>query len=948
MPTLRYATPSGSRANFNSIQVANTLKHATGGTENLLPLHEAMAHMTMAVVKAGKRNVLGNQLLLDAQNNDLDAVKVMQLNGEEYNFESDFEQDLQNQFTFYRDGKKAVLAVNNALYEGLKTVSKVDEVYNPAVAKVQAVNTVYKKLITAWNANFAIKNFLKDLQDALFYTQSLKHFTKNYVPAIKQMANNGELWQQYRAMGGFGGSIYDYNIGLNKDIINPPTGFKKAYKSVGNRIEAINYFIEQLPRFTEFMAIVDKNGYKGKQIPYNILMDAMYGAADITTNFGRSGITAKKWNASFVPFLNPSIQGFNKLTRTLTGHRGGAKGIVKGVVQLIGKAALWGMLPSLINELIYSDDEDYQNLYDRDKDMNYLIKVDGTAVLEILNSMGINILDDIIPPTDNYWIEIPKGRVVGTIGGAVQRTLRMIQRDETAWEDYWGTVISNIAPVNPLTSNIFAAVLQTINNKTWYGTPINPSYMDDYAPGNRYDERTTILARAIGQTLNVSPKNIDYLLNSYTGVLGDTILPWLTPAASSNIPFITDGEISNNIANDFYNTQDEIAAKTEAINGYTPAEIAFNENLASYLRKQGQAVSEINAQIKEIQNSDLKKGEKWNLVRELNGVADAIMLKALDMLPEYEKNLQAIDTGDKGTDYLIANYETFGADYAIKTYNSATYESQLEQGVDLETYYADLVNRRLGELGEELIETPRGTYDIVIPGAEGQEYDYRSETLDKIAGAAMSPEDWKYVSDRIGAYDNKVEQLQAWGFDDYQVGRLTEEFVMSDTAEAKMLVAEEIGIDKDTYLQGYVFGYTTKGSKNERNAQIYDYVQELDLTDEQKTAMYDWLSVYSGSEGSSSSSSSGSSSGSSRSSGGSSRSSSSSTKKTTTEELPKTKEMETLESLMDFIQNYPQLQPVQFNYGGNFLPNSTPSQQQAYPMATNNDLDMLMEMAKRL
>ena len=136
----------------------------------------------------------------------------------------------------------------------------------------------------------------------------------------------------------------------------------------------------------------------------------------------------------------------------------------------------------------------------------------------------------------------------------------------------------------------------------------------------------------------------------------------------------------------------------------------------------------------------------------------------------------------------------------------------------------------------------------IIPEAAGYSVPkYRGETLEHISAAGVSAQDWAYVEDRLPGADNKVEQLQEWGFTGPQLQGLVEYQVMGETAKAKLLNATEIGIDRETYLDGYVFGYTTKGTKAQRNEQIAEYVDGLDLTEEQKQKLYNWLKVSKGS-----------------------------------------------------------------------------------------------------
>lgn len=134
----------------------------------------------------------------------------------------------------------------------------------------------------------------------------------------------------------------------------------------------------------------------------------------------------------------------------------------------------------------------------------------------------------------------------------------------------------------------------------------------------------------------------------------------------------------------------------------------------------------------------------------------------------------------------------------------------------------------------------------VIP--EAANYDipkYKAETMQKIQEIGVSANDYAYISDRISAYDDKVDYLKSFSFNESQLRGLVSEMVMGDTAQDKMLVAgEEYGIPEDTYIDAYMFGYESTGSKAERNEKIFNYIQGLKLKEEQKTALYDYIKVY--------------------------------------------------------------------------------------------------------
>ena len=94
----------------------------------------------------------------------------------------------------------------------------------------------------------------------------------------------------------------------------------------------------------------------------------MYNAAEITTNFKRGGDVTKAINRNGANFLNASIQGFDKQIRNIKGENG-----LKGYVSLLAKATVWGILPSLLNNLIYEDDDDYKKINKRHKRQILLI-----------------------------------------------------------------------------------------------------------------------------------------------------------------------------------------------------------------------------------------------------------------------------------------------------------------------------------------------------------------------------------------------------------------------------------------------------------------------------------------------------------------------------------------------------------------------------------------------
>lgn len=663
VPTYRKnAVSTGARGGSGRVEITQGIKKATGSSKDLLPLHEQMARQTMQVVQAGKRNLFGNRLLSDTLlNRDSlsEYIQAVDIEKADIDIDEMTAPDLRNSFTIYNDGEKTTMKLNTGLYEGVKSMASEGREYTSIERGAKAVNSMFKKLVTAYNPMFTIKNVIRDLQDAGIYTKDLKLFTKNFPIAYKEIITNGNKWQQYQALGGFGSSIFDYEIGYKQEIRDTSAkkfaGFIKD--NTYERIEALNFWTEQAPRFTEFLSTLEKGDGS-----YENLMEAMYNSADVTVNFGRSGTWGKVLNSTFVPFFNPSMQGFSKLIRHFTGTRG-----VKNWTKLVIRVAALGIAPSLVNSLIYDDDDDFDKIHNRDKDINFLLKIG-----------------------DDQWVKIPKGRVLSLFGNAAQRTLRTIKDEEDAWAGFISTSADNVLPMNPLKNHILSPFLAIGSNTTWYGTPIEGQGLQAFKPGERYDTRTDSFSIWLGKRLNYSPKKINYLLDAYTGVIGDFALPLMSKKAETNAfkkQFVLDSTLSNKVSTTFYRKIDDLTYEKNSIEEDNVYDVVYR-----FMNKQRTAVSDLNREIKAIENSDLSNNEQKTKVKEITAIKNGIQLNALDALEEYqkaaEKNFKKFDN-DVDNAYLYTNKDMFGAEYALKTYNKNIYQKYLDSGQSAEEYFEE-------------------------------------------------------------------------------------------------------------------------------------------------------------------------------------------------------------------------------------------------------------------
>ena len=666
VPTLRVTDgDAGAGRDRNAVRIGRTVGRAQGGTEQLVPLYEALGKQTMKAVREGSKNRFGQRMLDDyVSAGDLPAVHRYIKDAQEFDG-SDFDPDTLNDvssqplakdktFTVFRDGKLWELTVDDTLFDALKALSP-DAVESNTLTKIiRASNNLFKSLVTGYNPTFLVRNTVRDLQTAGLYTRDGKAFLRNYPRALAQIKNNGEYWQMYKALGGSYSSVFDYATGTVKE----PTS--RVGKLVA-RLESLNMATEQAPRLAEFMSVVEKGGVNSET-----LADALYAAADVTVNFGRAGTLGKVLNANYVPFLNPGIQGFDKMIRRVTETKGGREW-----AKLIGRAAVLGIAPTLINSLLYHDDEEWDDLRDSDKDTNYMFKL-----------------------KDGIWLKIPKGRELSLLGITADRVSDAVRGQDIDLIATLNTMGNQVAPANPLTSNIASALVDSAlldpdsPGRTWYGGDIENQRLQGYAPGQRYDSSTDVFSKAVGGALGISPKKLNYVLDQYSGVVGDFLLPILTPQAERGMfakAFTTDAVTNNRVSGDFFDEADEL---TYAKNGGDETAAVVSR----FWSKQQSACSDLWKEIREVESSDLSDKEKRQKTRELKAVVTGIQKNALAVEESYraaaEKYLRQGMEADEA--YRAANKECFGAEYALQTYNKDVYErakSAKTNGVSYDDFY---------------------------------------------------------------------------------------------------------------------------------------------------------------------------------------------------------------------------------------------------------------------
>jgi hypothetical protein len=602
----------------------NVIKKATGSRKPIISPRLAMAEQTIAFKKAIATNEVGKELykslgkkskIFEGLNFDNVAIESLGGNVVEKG------KDGNNTFMIFNKGEATQFKISDDLYSAFDKNTIFKKVNNNELASalltpIEKLTKAQRNLLTTYSVGFAFNNPIKDYQDALYNTKyTAPEFAKNYTVALHEIATNGKMLQEAKRNGLGANTYYDFNKG-----ILPET--KSKLKKVGNKVMQVNEVIELAPRLAEYITTREHGG---------TIDEALYNAAEITTNFKRGGDITKFVNKYGANFVNASVQGLDKQIRNITENNS-----PKGYARLVFRAVTLGVLPAVINHLLLDDDDDYQDLPDYIKDSYYLFP----------------------SKEDGKFYRIPKGRVLAVLGATARRTIELAQGEGDAFDNYWKEVWgNNLAPNNPLTDNLISPIKQALDNNAWYEGEIVSARLQKKPKAEQSDERTDKFSKFVGESIGKlpkatresiekipvlgdlfsiaeSPKLLNYVLDQYSGGVGDAVLPHLTPFAEDSMianKFTTNAILKNKNVEAFY----EALENAETMNNSDYA--TDSDKLAyKYLSGVSKDVGALYSDKREIQNDSTlkdkeKKAKTLEIQKEINNQVEEALKKLEEM-----------------------------------------------------------------------------------------------------------------------------------------------------------------------------------------------------------------------------------------------------------------------------------------------------------------------------
>lgn len=766
--------------------INNPIKRAKGGNSDIKPLFQTMADRTLQTYRASARNSFGielkNTLEKAKQLNQLkefaDMDFIMEnMTDEEQN--STLLQEGKNgrnpTFTVFENGEKVTFDISKDMYDALKPKNELlKRIDDSKLSKIlNKVNNFRRGLLTEYNPVFCLTNSMKDIQDVLGNSQhSMKTYSK--IPeSTAQIVSKGYWYKEYIQNGGEQNSYFKDGE-FDKVKNNVPTVAKKIFTFPLKTISKVNNVIEMTPRLAEY--IVSRE--QGKSIETSML-----DASRVTTNFKAGGDFTKTLNRNGFTFLNASVQGMQQQIRNI--QEANAKGL-KGWAVLATKYAIAGLPILLLNNLFWKDDDDYKDLQDYAKDNYY-----------------------IIGKTQNgTFIRIPKGRAVATVQKIVSNAndfikdvndKKIIDIDKFGkqfWEDLKEDIsfaYDNLAPNNPMDNNIIAPIIQAITNKSWYGEDIVSSNLQDKPTKEQYDESTDKLSIWIGNKTGISPKKINYLLDQYSGGVGDVLLPMMTPQAENNVledKFTVNSVMKSKYPGEFFNKLDELKVNSNSSN-------ASDEDIVKYKYINGISsdINKLYSQKRDIQNSNFSDDEKKKRLHE-------VQLKINELSKNCLSKIDEISTG------------------------------KIYAQIDNSQYYKD-IKGNWNELSDEEKEKNK-TYNISLESYSDYKYKTGELKQEKLDNGEL--EEKEQLKDK-----DKIQILVDSNYSENEKENIYKNYINSK--DKKTILVDKLGLPINEYLKykSQIFendkdedGETISGSKKEKVYSYLNSVSDEDLSQDYK------------------------------------------------------------------------------------------------------------------
>lgn len=470
------------------VNVANPIKRFKGSTRDIIDPLESIVKNTYQFYNAIERNHVGVTFATLAKKPGIGTI-VEEVRGDRPAKSTD------NTFSVWVKGKKVVYETTPELAQAMKMMNKDTSNF---ITKILQYPASWLRAGSTVTAGFAITNALRDTISAGVFS---KHGFLPVVDTFRGLAHflkKDQLYWDYIKSGGAHAAMVsldrDYLSGHLRELFSRKSTLSKVARNPMEVLRAISEATEVATRLGEFSNA--RKGYTGlysrltkTNLKPKSLGEASIASRDITIDFSRTGTHTKTAN-KVVAFFNATIQGGDKLVRA---WRDDPKGMTI-------KSTLFITLPTIALWYLNKDNSAYQELPQWEKDTFFHI------------------------PAGDKFVKIPKPFELGLLYGTTFERMLQYFDDKSTGRNGVGFKGLGDRAIDTLLPDVLPTALSPIwewwsNYSKFRQRNIVPQSQEKLPDKLQYGSNTSMVARKIGDTFNVSPYKVDNTIMGYGGNL---------------------------------------------------------------------------------------------------------------------------------------------------------------------------------------------------------------------------------------------------------------------------------------------------------------------------------------------------------------------------------------------------------------------------------------------
>ena len=334
------------------ITFGDSLKHMTGSSRDVINPLQSIVCNTYDMVKRASKNKAKLMLANLARTGGV---------GELIDEVSNKKPDDRTTITFFEGGRKKYLQTDPAVAKAVNQMTIPQMTWFGRFLRIGTM--ILRNLATVYNPNFAIRNLLRDSQDAFLYSKYGYFTPMEFVKGFLHARRQDDVYHQWMVSGGAQASFRsldrNYAEGSLERLMKGKYKQYQSLKGIGKLMQLLGEYSELGTRIAMFEKVKNKlAAERSGRMEYGDLVTAALESRDLM-DFARGGKASREWN-NFTAFANAHLQGIDKFCRTFDPRKAFSKDkdVRRQWQGAMFRLMIAGFLPALLT-FMFNHDEDW-------------------------------------------------------------------------------------------------------------------------------------------------------------------------------------------------------------------------------------------------------------------------------------------------------------------------------------------------------------------------------------------------------------------------------------------------------------------------------------------------------------------------------------------------------------------------------------------------------------